>query len=99
MGGIQIRRYAPGGPGVGAPGAHVPARGPPAPGAATGVVHGCWTNQATKGTHSVVLLNTGAACPSGTTAITWNRTGPAGARGLPGDPGAPGTGGAVGPGG
>src|SRR6476660_3769140 len=69
----------------------------PSPVDTTGVIHGCWTNRAVNGTHSVVLANAGATCPGGTTAITWNRTGPTGAPGLPGPRGATGAVGAGGP--
>jgi hypothetical protein len=56
----------------------------------SGVIHGCWTNAAINGTHVVVLQDTGTTCPKGTTAITWNQQGPAGAAGPAGPAGAAG---------
>ena len=44
----------------------------------SGVIHGCYTNAATNGSHKIVLQNVGTNCPSGTTAIKWNQKGPAG---------------------
>jgi hypothetical protein len=44
-----------------------------------GVVNGCYkTNAASNGSHAVLLENTGHACPSGYTDLTWNQTGPSG---------------------
>ena len=54
----------------------------------SGVIHGCWTNAAINGTHVFVLQDAGTSCPKGTTAISWNQTGPAGPAGPPG-PGGP----------
>lgn len=74
-----------------------------------GVVHGCFTNAAIKGSHALVLQDAGTTCPSGTTAVTWNQqgpagatgavgaTGPAGPQGPAGSDGAPGPAGATGP--
>jgi hypothetical protein len=60
----------------------------------SGVIHGCWTNTAVNGTHVLVLQDAGSTCPKGTTAITWNQHGPAGA---PGPAGPAGVTGPVGP--
>jgi hypothetical protein len=49
-----------------------------------GVIHGCYTTKASRGSHSVVLQNVGTACPAGETAIMWNEKGPAGRQGPPG---------------
>ena len=49
-----------------------------------GVVHACFTNAAIKGSHAIVLQDAGTTCPSGTTAVTWNQQGPAGATGAVG---------------
>jgi hypothetical protein len=44
-----------------------------------GVVNACYETAATtNGAHAVVLENTGHACPSGDTGLTWNKTGPSG---------------------
>jgi hypothetical protein len=54
------------------------------PVSSTGVITGCYTNAAVNGSHAVVLQNGGTACPSGTSAVTWNEQGaqgPAGANG------------------
>jgi hypothetical protein len=62
----------------------------------SGVIHGCWTNAAINGTHVFVLQDAGTNCPKGTTAISWNQTGPAGAAGATGPTGPAGPAGAVG---
>jgi hypothetical protein len=56
----------------------------------SGVIHGCYYPASTGGSHKIVLQNAGTKCPSGTSAIKWNRTGPAGPAGPAGPPGAPG---------
>jgi hypothetical protein len=61
----------------------------------SGVIHGCWTNRAIHGSHVFVLQNAGANCPQGTTAISWNQRGPAGAPGPAGPAGHPGAAGRV----
>jgi hypothetical protein len=44
-----------------------------------GVVNGCYkTTAASNGSHAVLLENTGHACPSGYTDLTWNKMGPSG---------------------
>jgi hypothetical protein len=44
-----------------------------------GVVNACYkTKAASNGSHAVLLENTGHACPSGYTDVTWNQTGPSG---------------------
>jgi hypothetical protein len=53
----------------------------------SGVIHGCWTNRAVNGSHVFVLQNAGTNCPQGTTAISWNQRGPAGAPGPAGPAG------------
>ena len=49
----------------------------------SGVVHGCYTTNAIKGSHFFVLQDAGTSCPRGTTAIMWNQQGPEAHRGLP----------------
>jgi hypothetical protein len=64
------------------------------------VIHGCWTNIGVNGSHALVLQDAGTSCPPGTTAISWNQTGPAGAvgpRGPAGAAGPTGPAGATGP--
>jgi hypothetical protein len=62
----------------------------------SGVVHGCYYPADKNGTHQVVLQDTGTTCPRGTTAITWNQTGPQGPIGLAGSAGPKGDTGATG---
>jgi Collagen triple helix repeat (20 copies) len=64
---------------------------------AAGVVHGCYSKHAVKGSHTVTLQNAGTKCPSGTIAITWSQKGPQGATGAQGPTGAQGAAGAQGP--
>jgi hypothetical protein len=61
----------------------------------SGVIHGCWTNAELNGSHVFVLQDAGTTCPKGTTAISWNQTGPSGSPGPSGPPGPPGTSAAV----
>ena len=63
----------------------------------SGVIHGCWTNAAINGTHAFVLQDAGTTCPKGTTAISWNQTGPAGPAGPTGATGGTGPAGPAGP--
>jgi hypothetical protein len=63
----------------------------------SGVIHGCWTNAAINGTHVFVLQDAGTNCPRGTTAISWNQTGPQGPAGPAGTVGAAGPAGPAGP--
>ena len=69
----------------------------------SGVIHGCWTNAALNGSHVFVLQDAGTNCPRGTTAISWNQTGPQGppgpqgSQGNAGPQGSPGATGAQGP--
>lgn len=67
----------------------------------SGTISACYNAKATRaGAYAVALQNTGTACPSGTTAISWNQTGPAGpagAAGPTGPAGLAGADGAVGP--
>ena len=44
----------------------------------SGVIHGCYSNEAFNGSHVFVLQDAGTSCPRGTTAISWNEQGPAG---------------------
>lgn len=53
----------------------------------SGVIHGCWTDHAVNGSHTFVLQNVGSRCPTGTTAISWNKSGPPGPTGSPGPSG------------
>jgi len=68
-----------------------------------GVIYGCYTNAALKGTHVIVLQDAGSTCPKGTTAVSWNQQGPAGVAGPAGptgpagDIGSPGPAGPAGP--
>jgi hypothetical protein len=63
----------------------------------SGVIHGCYTSKAINGSHVIVLQDAGTACPSGTTAVTWNQQGPAGPAGPAGPQGPKGDTGATGP--
>jgi len=56
----------------------------------SGVVHGCYTNAEVNGSHALVLQDAGTTCPKGTTAVSWNQTGPAGPVGPAGPAGATG---------
>jgi Collagen triple helix repeat (20 copies) len=64
------------------------------------VIHGCYSPADKNGSHQVILQDTGTNCPRGTTAFSWNQTGPAGPAGpagLKGDTGATGAAGLQGP--
>jgi len=63
----------------------------------SGVIHGCWSDKAINGSHVLVLQDAGKSCPNGTTAISWNQSGPQGPAGLPGPQGATGPAGPSGP--
>ena len=63
----------------------------------SGVVHGCYTTNAIKGSHFFVLQDAGTSCPRGTTAITWNQQGPQGPKGSTGPQGPQGIAGPQGP--
>jgi hypothetical protein len=63
----------------------------------SGVIHGCWTNTAINGSHAFILQDAGTACPNGTTAISWNQTGPQGPAGPARATGPAGPAGAQGP--
>ena len=67
----------------------------PSPVDSSGVIHGCWTNRAISGSHVFVLQDVGTNCPKGTTAISWNERGPAGATGPAGPAGRSGAAGRV----
>jgi collagen type I alpha len=54
---------------------------------ASNVIHGCYSNTAVHGSHALVLQDTGTACPTGWTAISWNVQGPPGATGPAGPAG------------
>ena len=48
----------------------------------SGTISACYNTKATKaGAFAVALQDTGTACPGGTTAISWNQTGPIGPAG------------------
>lgn len=53
----------------------------------SGIIHGCYSNHAVKGSRVLALQNAGSRCPKGTTAITWNQKGPRGAVGRTGSRG------------
>ncbi len=63
----------------------------------SGVIDGCWTNAAINGSHVIVLQDQGTSCPRGTTAISWNESGPSGPAGPAGPAGPTGPAGAAGP--
>ena len=60
----------------------------------SGVIHGCWSNHAFRGSHLFVMQDTGMSCPRRTTAISWNAKGP---QGPPGPSGPAGPTGPAGP--
>jgi hypothetical protein len=68
----------------------------PSPVSSTGIIDGCWTNTAVRGSHVIVLQNQGTTCPKGTTPISWNESGPAGPTGPAGPSGPSGPAGASG---
>ena len=80
--------------GGGAAGAAIVASGPVD---SSGVIHGCYTTTALNGSHVFVLQDAGTTCPKGTTAISWNQTGPAGPAGATGATGPAGPAGPAGP--
>jgi hypothetical protein len=59
----------------------------PSPVSSGGVIDGCYTNAEISGSHVVVLQDQGTSCPKGTTAVSWNEQGAAGATGPQGPPG------------
>jgi Collagen triple helix repeat (20 copies) len=61
------------------------------PVSSSGVITGCYTNGAVNGSHAVVLQNGGTSCPQGTSAISWDQTGPQGPPGPAGTNGTNGT--------
>jgi hypothetical protein len=63
---------------------------------ASGVIHGCYSNLDVNGSRALFLQDAGKSCPSGTTAISWNQTGPAGPAGPAGAVGPTGPAGATG---
>lgn len=67
------------------------------PVSSSGVIFGCYTTTAHNGSHRLVLQDTGTSCPSGTTAISWNASGPPGPTGATGPSGATGPAGPSGP--
>jgi hypothetical protein len=60
---------------------------PKGPVDSSGVVHGCYTTNAIKGSHFFVLQNAGTSCPKGTTGIIWNQQGLRRPQGSPGPQG------------
>ena len=67
------------------------------PVSSSGVIDGCYTNAEVNGSHVFVLQDQGTACPKGTTAVSWNQTGPVGPTGATGPTGPAGPAGATGP--
>jgi hypothetical protein len=67
------------------------------PVSSSGVIDGCWTNAEINGSHVIVLQDQGTSCPKGTTAISWNESGPSGPTGPAGPAGPTGPAGAAGP--
>jgi hypothetical protein len=63
----------------------------------SGVVHGCYTTNAIKGSHFFVLQDAGTNCPRDTTAIMWNQQGRQGPQGSAGSQGPQGVAGPQGP--
>ena len=66
----------------------------------SGMINGCYTTAAIKGSHVFFLQDAGSSCPKGTTPISWNQqgpSGPAGPAGQAGPAGAPGPAGPSGP--
>jgi hypothetical protein len=53
----------------------------------SGVIHGCWSNHAIRGSRVFVMQDAGTSCPGGTTAISWNAQGPQGPAGATGPAG------------
>jgi hypothetical protein len=53
----------------------------------SGVVHGCYVTTGTNGSHAFVLQNVGSKCASGSTPVSWNKTGPQGVQGVQGPAG------------
>jgi len=80
--------------GAGVAGAAIASSGPVD---SSGVVHGCYSNAEVNGSHAFVLQDAGTTCPKGTTAISFNQTGPAGSAGPSGPPGPTGAAGSPGP--
>ncbi len=65
---------------------------------ASGVIHGCYkTSGPAQGVLGVIDTGAGQACPSGTTPLSWNQTGPQGPAGATGATGAQGPQGDTGP--
>jgi hypothetical protein len=63
-----------------------------------GLIHACYTTQPSRsGSHTVVLQNVGTTCLKHETSITWDKTGPAGPRGVQGPAGPAGATGPQGP--
>jgi hypothetical protein len=59
----------------------------PSPVSSSGVIDGCWTKAEIHGSHVIVLQDQGTTCPKGTTAISWNESGPPGPAGPAGPSG------------
>lgn len=53
------------------------AAGPRATPISAGVIHGCMSTKAVKGTHTLTLQDVGTRCPTGSTAISWAQRSPA----------------------
>jgi hypothetical protein len=73
------------------------ASSPSGPIDSSGVVHGCYAPQGTKGGYLLELQKAGTGCPKGSTAISWSQKGPQGPTGATGARGATGATGPQGP--
>ena len=65
--------------------------------ASDGTVHACYSNASIQGVHTIGIIDSSGVCPTGTTALNWNQTGPAGAQGPQGPQGPTGPQGPAGP--
>jgi hypothetical protein len=63
----------------------------------SGLISGCVSNQSVNNVHALVVIDSSATCPSGTTALSWNQQGPVGPQGQVGPAGPQGPAGATGP--
>jgi hypothetical protein len=65
--------------------------------ASDGVIAGCFTNRAVNNAHGLVVVDSAASCPAGTTSLRWNQSGPQGLAGRAGVAGPQGPTGSQGP--
>ncbi len=63
----------------------------------SGIINGCVSNQSLNNAHALVVIDSSATCPPGTTALKWNQQGPAGPQGPQGPVGPQGSTGITGP--